>query len=126
MHDTEQGQPEVDADEIEIDDEDFSPVDLGAAVTARLIRGEGRDEIAVGLAISRDEVDARIADAVDRDTAVRLAERRWVVRERVADLTRQASAAYVPSEEGARLGLLLSLARFELELIGLADEIRED
>ncbi len=125
MTDIEQGQPEVDADAFEIDDEDFAPVDLGAAVTARLVRGESRDEAAVGLAISRATVDEVVADLVGRAGDEPMTEREWLIRERIADLTRQASAAYVSTEDAARLALLLSLAQFDLELIRFAEQIRE-
>lgn len=100
--------------------EDFTPVDLTGAITAYLVRGETRDSIAAKLRISRLEVDARIADATGMSEAEALNEREWVVREKIRDITRQASAIELPSFETTRLALLLDLAKLELGLIGWA------
>lgn len=102
--------PEIEAD--------FSPVDLTVAITGLLVRGETRDEIARQLRISRGDVDMRIADATALAEAEALIEREWIVREKLRDLTRQASAADLPTYETTRLGLLLDLAKIELGLIG--------
>lgn len=101
--------PEIEAD--------FSPVDLTVAITGLLVRGETRDEIARQLRISRGDVDMRIADATALAEAEALIEREWIVREKLRDLTRQASAADLPTYETTRLGLLLDLAKIELGLI---------
>ena len=67
---------------------------------------------------ARDEVDAQIAHATALAEAEAIAEREWIVRERLLDLTRQASSPELSSFETNRLGLLLDLAKLELELIG--------
>lgn len=100
----------------EIED-DFAPVDLTVAITQLLVRGETRDEIARRLRISRADVDMRIADATALAEAEALIEREWIVREKLRDLTRQASALDLPTYETSRLGLLLDLAKIELGLI---------
>lgn len=100
----------------EIED-DFAPVDLTVAITQLLVRGETRDEIARRLRISRADVDMRIADATALAEAEALIEREWIVREKLRDLTRQASALDLPAYETSRLGLLLDLAKIELGLI---------
>lgn len=102
------------AEEIE---EDFAPVDLTVAITRLLVRGESRDEVARQLRISRVEVDSRIVQATAATEAEALQEREWIVRERLLDLTRQASVIELPMSESTRLALLLDLARLELELI---------
>jgi hypothetical protein len=104
-------------DEIE---EDFAPVDLTVAITRLLVRGESRDEVARLLRISRADVDARIAEATALTEAEALNEREWIVRERLLDLTRQASAVDLPSFETSRLKLLLELSSLELGLIAWA------
>ena len=101
-------------------EDDFAPLDLDVAITGHLVRGESRDSIAAKLRISRSEVDARIADATGMSEAEPLAEREWIVREKLRDLTRQASDRDLPSYETARLALLLDLAKLELGLIGWA------
>ena len=102
------------SDEIE---DDFAPVDLTVAITQLLVRGETRDEIARRLRISRADVDMRIADATALAEAEALIEREWIVREKLRDLTRQASALDLPTYETTRLSLLLDLAKIELGLI---------
>lgn len=101
----------------EIDD-DFEPVDLTVAITALLVRGESRDAIAKTLRVTRQDVDTRIAEATDLADAEALNEREWIVRERLLDLTRQASVPDLASYEATRLALLLDLAKLELGLIG--------
>lgn len=98
-------------------DEDFEPIDLNVAMTRLLVRGESRDDVAKALRMTRGEVDARIADATALAEAEAIAEREWIVRERLLDLTRQASAADLPSFETTRLAFLLDLAKLELGLI---------
>ncbi|PZU44033.1 MAG: hypothetical protein DI566_13220 [Microbacterium sp.] len=105
-----------DAPDGEIED-DFAPVDLTVAITQLLVRGETRDEIARRLRISRADVDMRIADATALAEAEALIEREWIVREKLRDLTRQASALDLPTYETTRLSLLLDLAKIELGLI---------
>lgn len=107
----------TDASDVETD---FEPVDLTAAITGYLVRGETRDAIAAKLKISRLEVDARIADATGQSEAEALTEREWIVREKLRDLTRQASDAELAGYETARLALLLDLAKLELGLISWA------
>lgn len=105
-----------DAPDGEIED-DFAPVDLTVAITQLLVHGETRDEIARRLRISRADVDMRIADATALAEAEALIEREWIVREKLRDLTRQASALDLPTYETTRLSLLLDLAKIELGLI---------
>lgn len=105
----------IDADDL---DDDFEPVNLAVAMTRLLVRGESRDDVAKTLRVTRDEVDAQIAHATALAEAEAIAEREWIVRERLLDLTRQASSPELSSFETNRLGLLLDLAKLELELIG--------
>ncbi len=106
-----------DVDEI---DEDFAPVDLVDAVIGLLVAGESRNAVARALRITREEVDARIAEATAEAESEALNEREHIVREKLRSLTRQASAVELPSSEEARLALLLELARLELEMIAWA------
>ena len=108
----------VDLDQPDDLDEDFEPIDLNVAMTRLLVRGESRDDVAKALHMTRDEVDARIAHATALAEAEAIAEREWIVRERLLDLTRQASSPELSGFETNRLGLLLDLAKLELELIG--------
>lgn len=105
----------IDADDL---DDDFEPVNLAVAMTRLLVRGESRDDVAKTLRVTRDEVDAQIAHATALAGAEAIAEREWIVRERLLDLTRQASSPELSSPETTRLGLLLDLAKLELALIG--------
>lgn len=109
--------PEAFADDVEEIEEDFTPVDLTIAITRLLVRGESRDDVARLLRITRAEVDGRIVEATAHTESEALNEREWIVRERLLDLTRQASVVELSSGETARLELLLELAKLELELI---------
>lgn len=102
-------------DEIE---EDFAPVDLVESVIGLLVAGESRNAVARALRITRDEVDARVAEATAEAEAEALNEREFIVRERMQSLVRQSSTFGLPSTELDRLALLLALAKLELELIG--------
>ncbi|WP_298944172.1 hypothetical protein [uncultured Microbacterium sp.] len=104
-----------DLDEIE---EDFAPVDLVESVIGLLVAGESRNAVARALRITRDEVDARVAEATAEAEAEALNEREFIVRERMQSLVRQSSTFGLPSNELDRLALLLALAKLELELIG--------
>lgn len=104
-----------DLDEIE---EDFAPVDLVESVIGLLVAGESRNAVARALRITREEVDARVAEATAEAEAEALNEREFIVRERMQSLVRQSSTFGLPSNELDRLALLLALAKLELELIG--------
>lgn len=114
---TDDAEEEVDVDEI---DEDFAPVDVVETVIGLLVAGESRNAVARALRISREEVDARVAEATADAEAEALNEREFIVRERMQSLVRQSSAFGLPSTELDRLALLLALAKLELELIGWA------
>lgn len=101
-------------------DDDFTPIDLTVAITRLLVRGDSRDDVARQLRITRADVDARIAEATALAEAEALNEREWIVRERLLDLTRQASVVDLPEFETTRLTLLVELASFELALIARA------
>lgn len=101
-------------------DDDFTPIDLTVAITRLLVRGDSRDDVARQLRITRADVDARIAEATALAEAEALNEREWIVRERLLDLTRQASVVDLPDFETTRLTLLVELASFELALIARA------
>ncbi|MGW9627634.1 hypothetical protein [Microbacterium sp. NPDC055521] len=105
-------------------DDDFGPVDLDTAILGYLIRGERRDRIAEHLHITRAEVDKRIADNAEISEAESLVEQEWVVREKIRDLTRQASAPGTYSDDVARLTVLLKLAELEVTLIGWSRQSR--
>lgn len=110
-------------DDAEVDDvdeleEDFAPVDLVEAVIGLLVAGESRNAVARALRITREEVDARVAEATAEAEAEALNEREFIVRERMQSLVRQSSTFGLPSNELDRLALLLALAKLELELIG--------
>lgn len=107
-------------DDFEEIEEDFAPVDLTIAITRLLVRGESRDEVARLLRITRGEVDGRIVEATAQTESEALNEREWIVRERLLDLTRQASVVELSAGETARLELLLELSRLELDLISWA------
>lgn len=110
-------------DDAEVDDvdddlyEDFAPVDLVESVIGLLVAGESRNAVARALRITREEVDARVAEATAEAEAEALNEREYIVREKLRSLTRQASAVELPGSEAARLGFLLALAELELEMI---------
>lgn len=110
--------PEVDGVDLDEIEEDFAPVDLVESVIGLLVAGESRNAVARALRITREEVDARVAEATAAAEAEELNEREFIVREKLRSLTRQASAVELPGSEAARLGFLLALAKLELELIG--------
>lgn len=112
---TDDAEEEVDLDDL---DEDFEPVDLVEVVIGLLVAGESRNAVARALRITRDEVDARVAEATAEAEAEALNEREFIVRERMQSLVRQSSTFGLPSNELDRLALLLALAKLELELIG--------
>lgn len=118
--------PEIDRDDDLDDDrdagldeieEDFAPVDLVEAVIGLLVAGESRNAVARALRITREEVDARVAEATAEAEAEALNEREYIVREKVRSLTRQASVVELPESEAGRLAFLLALAGLELEMI---------
>lgn len=109
---------DAEVDDVDDDlDEDFAPVDLVETVIGLLVAGESRNAVARALRITRDEVDARVAEATAEAEAEALNEREYIVREKLRSLTRQASAVELPGSEAARLGFLLALAELELEMI---------
>lgn len=112
---TDDAEEEVDVDEI---DEDFAPVDVVETVIGLLVAGESRNAVARALRITREEVDAKVAEATAEAEAEALNEREFIVRERMQSLVRQSSTFGLPSNELDRLSLLLALAKLELELIG--------
>lgn len=106
---------EVDVDGI---DEDFAPLDLAETVVGLLVAGESRNAVARALHISREEVDALVAEATAEAEAEEPREREFIVRERLQSLVRQSQGVELPSNELDRLELLLALTRLELKLIG--------
>lgn len=110
--------PEIDDLDVDEIDEDFAPVDVVETVIGLLVAGESRAAVARALRITRDEVDALVAEATAAAEAEALNEREFIVRERMQSLVRQSSTFGLPSTELDRLALLLALAKLELELIG--------
>lgn len=109
---------DAEVDDVDEIDEDFAPVDLVETVIGLLVAGESRNAVARALRITRDEVDAKIAEAAAEAEAEALNEREFIVRERMQSLVRQSSTFGLPSNELDRLALLLALAKLELKLIG--------
>ena len=109
---------DAEVDDVDEIDEDFAPVDLVETVIGLLVAGESRNAVARALRITREEVDARVAEATAEAEAEALNEREFIVRERMQSLVRQSSTFGLPSTELDRLALLLALAKLELELIG--------
>ena len=99
-------------------DADFGTRDTAALITNLLVIGETRDDVGRRLGIPRADVDEHIATATAQTEAEALAEREWIVRERLLDLVRQASRTDLASHEVTRLALLLDIAKLELALIG--------
>lgn len=110
--------PEIDDLDVDEIDEDFAPVDLVETVIGLLVAGESRNAVARALRITREEVDAKVAEAAAEAEAEALNEREFIVREKLRSLTRQSSTFGLPSNELDRLALLLALAKLELQLIG--------